>query len=450
MENIMECGYKLSNRYTFRKKLGKGANGSVFMAYDDKLGKCWAVKVSNQVKGHEIETLKKIDHYAFPRIVDIVHQDEMDFIVMDLIEGINLDKYIRKHRLNERQILRLGRRIAEGINYLHNMSPALLYMDCKPENIMVTPSGDIRLVDMGSVYVCDDEKKNIISGTSFYAAREIKDAGLHKISKPDVRSDIYSFGMTMYYLLTGSKTEYRDRRGRLCVRRQNKNISRMTEKIVQRCTLGKMKDRYQNMQDVLEDINVASGKAVGRIRGGVQPLIMRMTDVLCKCILCFGTLIYAYRYNLSMETNHILICGVLLIVFLLMSRKRSIYSWENKKDIFRGAGARSLMSILVIASAFSGVDISAASYKKNNEAVLNTTSQEEMENKLEVVLYDEYGRKMLIRPGAVWELEKDIKMTIPVEELSENDCKITVCCEEGEKKRTYTFFCRKNTGSVSK
>lgn len=446
----MEYGYVVGDRYIIRKKLGKGSGGSVFMAYDSKLDKCWAVKMCNGFSGHETEALKKIDYYAFPRIVDVIHQDEKDFLIMDYIEGTTLDKYVRKHRMNERQILRMGRKIAEGMNYLHNQSPAMLYMDCKPENIIVTPSGDIRLIDLGSVYVCEEEKDNIISGTAFYAAVEVKEFGLHKYEKPDLRSDIYSFGMTMYYLMTGSKTEYRDRKGRLCLRRQNKNISAMTEKIVQRCTLSKMKDRYQNMQDVLEDLNIASGKAMGRIRGGVQPLIMRITDVLCKCILCFGALIYAYRFNLSMEKNHMWICSILLAVFLLMSRKRSIYSWENKKDIFRGAGARALMSILVIASAFSGVDISAASYKEHKETVLNTISQDKMENKLGVILYDEYGRKMLIRPGAVWELEKDIKMTIPVEEISENDCKITVCCEEGEKQRIYTFLCRKNTDSTSK
>lgn len=455
-------GYKLEDRYIFRKKLGSGAGGSVYMAFDIKLNKCWAIKICSGYTGHEIEALKKIDYYAFPRIVDVISEGEVCFLVMDYIEGVTLEKYRKTHLLNERQIMHMGKKIAGAMNYLHKLNPALLYMDCKPENIIVTPSGDIRLVDLGSVYVCDDEMDNIVSGTVFYAPNEIKNIGLHKYSKPDVRSDIYSLGMTMYYMLMGCKTEYRDRRGNLCLRRKNRNISRMAERIVRKCTAIKMRDRYQNIGDVYDDMNNASSKGVkhafSRVKGAMEPAIMKCLDVVCKCILCGGVLVNAYRYARYDKMEQLYFCVLAGVIFLMFCKRKTVYSWDNKKDIFRGAGARILMGVITVASAFYGVNSKAANYDcevvegqnydvaKNEEYELTKRKgklikNDKEENDLYVVMYDEFGRNMLIRPGAVWETENDIHFTIPIEEISNSKCKITISCEREDVHKYYTFFC---------
>ena len=170
-----EYGYRIGERYVYRRALGSGAGGSVFLAYDNKISKYWAVKRLTGHRGNELEALKKIDHYAFPRIVDVIHQDGADFLVMDYIEGESLDKYRRKHSLSEKEILLFGRKIAEALLYLHTLSPMMIYMDCKPENIIVTPSKDIRLIDLGSVYVCDENAHNIVSlHTAFHWHRDIE------------------------------------------------------------------------------------------------------------------------------------------------------------------------------------------------------------------------------------------------------------------------------------
>lgn len=433
-----EYGYKLADRYIFRKRLGKGANGSVFLAYDTKLNKCWAVKVCNNYSKQELEALKKIDFFAFPRIVDVVHQDEKDYLVMDYIEGENLEKYRRQHALSERQILRMGRKIAEAMGYLHSLTPALLYMDCKPQNIIVTATGDIRLVDLGSVYVCDENTKNVISGTAFYAPGEVKKNGLHNNINPDSRSDIYSLGMTLYYLLTGCKVEYRDRYGRLCLRRQNRNITKTAEKIVRKCTATKMKDRYQNMSDLIKDINNVTGSGVNvvltRIKENVKPVILGLIDITCKGMVCAGILINAYYYAENLQQNNLIICFLFGIIFLFLCRNKSVYSWENRKDIFRGAGARILFLIIIMTSALSGEKVKANSALERDCA--------EISQVLDVTLYDGYGHKLLVRPGAVWEISRDIYMSIPAEQISSEDCKITVKYDTVKEHKEYSFFCK--------
>lgn len=442
-------GYRLVDRYVFRRKLGKGGEGSVFMAFDEKLSKCWAVKICVGYTGYEIEAIKKIDYYAFPRIVDVIKEDNICFLIMDYIEGETLDKYRKSHSLSERQIMHMGKKIAGAMNYLHKLSPALLYMDCKPENIIVTPSGDIRLVDLGSVYVCDEEIDNIISGTAFYAPAELKNIGLHKSSKPDARSDIYSLGMTLYFMFMGCKTEYRDRYGRLCLRRKNKNVSRLSEGIVRKCTAIKMKDRYQSINDVYEELQNASSKGVKhaffRVRGALEPVAVRWLDVLCKCFLSGGILINASRYADSGKVEQIYMCILFAAIFMAFCKRKAIYSWENKKDIFCGAGARVFMGFIAIVSAFGGVSTKAATYEYEKE--MNESFSDEV---LEVVLYDEYGRNMLIRPGAVWETENDIQFTIPIEEIAGNKCCITISCEEEGMHRSYTFFCRSKQYNINR
>ena len=89
--------------------------------------------------------------------------------------------------------MRMGKKIAGAMKYLHNLSPALLYMDCKPDNIMLTKSGDIRLIDLGSVYVCDDNVHNSVSGTAFYAPGEVKNGkqiGVYEVSIMDQNENL--------------------------------------------------------------------------------------------------------------------------------------------------------------------------------------------------------------------------------------------------------------------
>ncbi len=455
-------GFELGDRYVIRSTLGKGASGTVFLAYDNRLNKCWAVKACKGKTRREIEALKAIDHFAFPRIVDVVEQDETTFLIMDYIEGETLEKYCRKHAVSEKQVLLWGRKASEALYYLHSCSPTLIYMDCKPENIMITPGGEIRLIDLGSILVCDNEKDKTVSGTNFYAPTEAKQFGLHNKADfkefPDERSDIYSLGMTMYYLLLGRKTEYRDRRGKLCLRRYNRNIGRLTEYVIQRCTSTGKNERYQSMKDLERDIRIVLGKSPQKLglwrRCLAVPVFMKMADISFKIILSLLILYFAGMIAGGTENRETVCCALLLlaVTFVLTCRSRTVYSWENRKSVYRGMGAKMLLLAVIMLGGLEGNQTQAAERTEETTAG-ETDGQTETgnrteENSLGLVLYDEEGRRLLVKPGYVWNVTGDIFMSLDEEEVVGNPCKITVICENGEETRLYSYMCQSSGETI--
>lgn len=426
--DVMQYGYTIADRYICRKSLGRGGGGSVWLAYDKKLEKYWAVKCCFRHDDREVEALKKIDNYAFPRIVDVVAQDEREYMVMDYVEGETLASYLRKHSASDKQILMWAIKIANALKYLHSLNPVLLYMDCKPDNIMLTKSGDIRLIDLGSVYVCDDNVHNSVSGTVFYAPGEVKN-GKQIGVKPDERSDIYSFGMTLYYLFTGSKTEYRDSRGRLMPTKCNKHVSEAVEHIICKCTAPGMEDRYSDFDRVSEALkNICYGK--GNVTYKAMQMIKISLEMAVKTCSAMAIIFMAAIYQ-KYNNMYILLCMLLLTVFfLLMCRSRRFYVLERSKNVYKTAGSGILLSILV---GFAAVGMCGG----NVESQAQVRSEDSI---LHISLYDGYGRKLLIRPGSVWKISDDINMSIDKEEFEDGPCTITVLCDNGSEIKEYTFM----------
>ncbi|MCR5800241.1 MAG: serine/threonine protein kinase [Lachnospiraceae bacterium] len=411
----MKYGFRIGDRYVCRKALGRGGSGTVFLAYDEKLDKHWAVKACDRYSKQETEALKRVDHYVFPRIVDVIRQDDRDYLVMDYVEGETLTSYIAKHAVNERTVLNWADKIAGAIEYLHNQDPVMLYMDCKPDNIMITLGGDIRLVDMGSVYVCDPKSDNIVSGTGFFAPDEVRKRR-GKGQAPDERSDVYSFGMTLYFLLTGSKQEYRDKGGGLCLRKCNRNISPAAEYFVRKCTARRPGDRFQSFEELRKEL-----KYIQKHKRGLSAVFKQVFDGMCKSVLALLVLMSAERYVSCKDKDVLALMLILFAVFLSLCKSRQVYTWETKKDVFRGAGRR-LVMIAVCVICRAGTKASAA-------------------ERLDVTLYDGYGRKLLVRPGAVWEIKDDIAMSLNRMETAGEECLITITCDSESGVKSYSFLC---------
>lgn len=433
----------LGNRYMIKKQLGKGGRGSVYLCYDNKLQKDWAVKEleepSDLERSMELELLKTISCNAFPRIVDIVKEAGRVFLVMDYVDGITLKEKMKHHALTEKEVLPWAKDIARGINYLHRMSVPILYMDCKPDNIMLTNAGEIRLVDLGSAYVCFKDKKQRISGTKYFAPKEQygqrkdKNAGT-----PDVRTDIYAFGMTLYYLLTGGKKEKR-RGGKLCIKDVNPSVSWGMSHIIEKCTMEKPEQRYQSMEEVLEQL-----QHIRRI--GLQKeskiRLQRAIVSACKIVCAFLILYFAYCHqygDLDYPLWLIWTCGIL---FLLLCRKKTSVIYEVNKDIFCGMGKRFLYLMLLVVGLAGMIHLTthAAEEKENGSAeVLEDVTTEQ---RLRATLYDEYGRKILIKDGSCWEVEEDIRLSIPVDELESGEGEISICykSEQEDVSKFYSFY----------
>ena len=432
----------LGNRYLIKKSLGKGARGSVYLCYDNKLQKEWAVKEleepSDLERSMELELLKTISCNNFPRIVDIVKEDGRVFMVMDYVEGITLRERMNGHALTEKEVLSWAKEIAKGINYLHNMSVPILYMDCKPDNIMLTNEGEIRLVDLGSAYVCFKDKKQRISGTKYFAPKEQFIPGREKeVNVPDARTDIYAFGMTLYFLLTGGKKEKR-RGGKLCIKDVNPSVSWGMSHIIEKCTMEMPEQRYQSMEEVMEQLHHI--RRIGlqkesKIR--LQKVIMFAGKIICAVLILYFA--YCHQYG-DLNYSHCLIwvCGA---TFIVLCHKRTSVIYEVNKEIFCGIGKRFLYLVFLVLGFAGMFHLTTHASEKKENGYPEGWEDRIVEQRLRTTLYDEYGRKILIKEGSYWEIEEDILMSIPLDELESGEGEISICyrSEPEDVSKVYSF-----------
>jgi serine/threonine protein kinase len=229
-------GALLQNRYQILRQLGAGGMGTVYLAYDLRLGNRLVVVKENQGGDPyqfqiEANLLATLSHPSLPRVGDhFLDASGAQYLVMDYIEGQNLDLITQQQgALPEGTVLGWMYQVLDAVEYLH--ANRVVHRDIKPENIIITPLGKAVLVDFGIA-------KQLVTGrptlsgaraaTPGYAAPEQYRGGT------DQRSDIYSLGATMYALLTGGAPPdslARERGTAILVppRRINNAISQNTE-----------------------------------------------------------------------------------------------------------------------------------------------------------------------------------------------------------------------------
>lgn len=203
-------GDLLAGRYQIERLIGQGGMSRVYLAEDIKLpGKTWAVKECLNVPEapvsvtKEVKLLITLNHHRLPRIVDFIDPDRdgYSYIVMDYIQGVPLDQFIRARegRLPLELILRFGLQIAEGLRYLHQHEPPVIHRDVKPANLLVDDKGELRFVDFGiaRIFSAGKSEDTVQLGTVGFAAPE--QYGDHQ---SDARTDLYSLGAVLLYMGT--------------------------------------------------------------------------------------------------------------------------------------------------------------------------------------------------------------------------------------------------------
>ena len=233
MTGPLSSGDILKERYIIRRIIGQGGMGSVYLADDQRLeGRLCAIKeivhdtsIEDDLRQQsrdqfmrEATVLARLDHPNLPKVSDFFALEERDCLVMDFVPGKDLIVLMTEARLNkrfldERVVLVWANQLADAVSYLHNQTPPILHRDIKPSNLKLTPSGVIKLVDFGLVKILASEDVTITvvqgRGTAVYTPLEQYggDSG-----HTDIRSDIFSFGATLYHLLTNlAPEEARDR-----------------------------------------------------------------------------------------------------------------------------------------------------------------------------------------------------------------------------------------------
>ncbi len=191
----------------------------------------------------EATVLARLDHPNLPKVSDFFSVGGRDYLVMDYVPGKDLrtlliDARERGGFLSEREVLNWAAQLADALTYLHSQDPPIVHRDIKPSNLKLTPAGMLKLVDFGLVKILASEEVTVTilqgRGTALYTPLEQYggDSG-----HTDGRSDIYSFGATLYHLLTNqAPVEARELflhpESLPAPRRFNPNISQRTERAI--------------------------------------------------------------------------------------------------------------------------------------------------------------------------------------------------------------------------
>lgn len=210
----LASGTIIDRRYRIVDALAAGSMGAVYRAEDLRLGgRPRALKELLQHWGTDAEraeaeswfrregdTLMSLQHPAIPLVHDTFSDGTRHYLVMDLVEGRSLEEVLAqegKPGLPEAAVLSWANQILDVLSYLHGRSDPLIFRDLKPANVMLTPGGNIRLIDFGIARVFTQQGQGTAIGTPGYAPPE----QYQGLSEP--ASDLYALGATMHHLLTG-------------------------------------------------------------------------------------------------------------------------------------------------------------------------------------------------------------------------------------------------------
>ena len=214
---MIEKGKILQERYRVEKQIGLGGMGAVYVAVDERFGSTVAIKQTlcmddnyRRAIEREARLLNSLKHPALPRVSDHFVEDDGQFIVMEFIPGEDLCCILEDQEkpFEVDQVIKWAEQLLDALEFLHNQEIPVIHRDIKPQNLKVTPKGQIILLDFGLAKGNPSEMggksttKSIFGYSRNYASLEqIQGTGT------DPRSDLYSLAATLYHLLTGSPPE---------------------------------------------------------------------------------------------------------------------------------------------------------------------------------------------------------------------------------------------------
>lgn len=194
---------EIRSTYANLQQIGKGAGGTVYKAYHKRLQKEVVLKKMNQdVKADvdsrkEVDILKNLHHTNLPEVLDFLEIGEDVFTVMTYIPGQSFQQLIDIPAIPGRKdLIDWSLQLCNALSYLHHRKPPIIHSDIKPANVMLSPGGQVYLIDFNISLFLNDE--TALGYTKGYASPE-----QYQSHHVDVRSDIYSLGATLYHLVTG-------------------------------------------------------------------------------------------------------------------------------------------------------------------------------------------------------------------------------------------------------
>ncbi|MFS0865006.1 protein kinase domain-containing protein [Fredinandcohnia sp. 179-A 10B2 NHS] len=260
---MIKIGTFIDDRYEILKEIGRGGMSIVYLAMDNRLNKSLVVKdirkrgnSNNELLINslvvEANMLKKLDHGALPKIYDIIESEGDIYVVMDYVEGESLKQKLQREKvIGAKEVIDWAKQLSQVLGYLHTRKPhPIIYRDMKPDNVMLTPEGKIKLIDFGIAREFKDESLTDTTnlGTKSYAAPEQLSG-----KRTDARTDIYSLGLTLYHLVTGKSLNDPPYEVKP-IRHWNPSLPEGLEHIILKCTQAEPENRYQTCEELFYDL----------------------------------------------------------------------------------------------------------------------------------------------------------------------------------------------------
>lgn len=247
-----------SNTYKIIKKLGEGGGGIVYLAFHTRLKKQVVLKeIKNphlkKNNRREVDILKKLHHTYLPEVFDFIEINGHLYTVMSYIPGKSFQQLIQEgHHFKQSQLRRWGMQLCSALNYLHNQNPPIIHSDIKPANLMLTPQGNICLIDFNISFFLDGT--TMVGYTHGYSSPEQKSIAFHENMEDvilDDKTDIYSVGAVFYYLITREKINYEN--GNLINHELlESKVSQAFANIIYKAIAYKKEDRFQSSNEMLK------------------------------------------------------------------------------------------------------------------------------------------------------------------------------------------------------
>jgi tetratricopeptide (TPR) repeat protein len=319
--SLLEAGKVIGGRFRITELLGMGGMGAVYKAFDRDIERVIALKcIRPELANHtevvqrftqELLLARQVAHKNVIRIFDVRESGGLKFITMEFLEGQSLAALMEKReKLPATEAVDIIRQVCSGLAAAH--AEGVVHRDLKPSNIMIEPSGRVVVMDFGLARAQDQDvltKTGAIMGTFQYMSPEQA-----KGEKADGRSDIFTVGIMLYELLTGSTPYQSDSSiGSLLKRTQEAavppstleaSIPRALNAIVCKCLERDVKARYQSVNELLADLDaVQEGRTASRLpsvlagRGQKRWLLLGAAIVVFALSASFLMLWYGSRQS---------------------------------------------------------------------------------------------------------------------------------------------------------
>jgi len=287
----------LHGRYIIHCRVGKGGMAAVYRATDTRTTAVMAIKEMSdsasaatpadhayalQCFNQEARLLATLQHINLPRVTDFFEENKRHYLVMEFVEGETLEKLLvsRGRAFSEAEVVPLAIQLCDVLSYLHGLNPPVIFRDLKPANIMVTPAGQVKLIDFGIArfFKAGQAHDTQSLGTYGYVAPEVLGG-----QQSETRSDIYSLCATLLQLLTGIDPGDYIGRDLPAARTLNPAVSVEMERLLQRGLQREKHLRFSNAAELQAHLYRLPAASVGG--AGAGPLVKHTSRPTTRLIL---------------------------------------------------------------------------------------------------------------------------------------------------------------------